>query len=91
MAKLARLRLTDEQLKQYQHQLSTVLEHIAKLSELSVEGVEPMAHPSDISNRLDDDLPTDSLAQSKVLSLVPQIEGEFIFVPKVLPGSDEDA
>ena len=55
VAKLARLRLTDEQLERYRGQLSAVLDHIAKLSELDVEGVEPMAHPSDLTNRLDDD------------------------------------
>ncbi len=91
VAKLARLRLTDEQRKQYQSQLSAVLEHIAKLSELDVEGVEPMAHPSDISNRLDEDKHVESLAQIDVLSLMPQTEGEYLVVPKVLPGSDEDA
>lgn len=91
VAKLAQLRLTDEQLKQYQSQLSTILKHIAKLRELNVEGVEPMAHPSDISNRLDEDNPADSLAQSEVLSLMPQVEGEYLAVPKVLPGSNDDA
>ena len=91
VAKLARLRLTDEQLKQYQVQLSSILKHIDKLSELDVEGVEPMAHPSDISNRLDEDNPADSLTQAEVLSIMPQIEGEYLAVPKVLPGSDEDA
>ena len=91
VAKLARLRLTDEQLKQYQAQLSSILKHIDKLSELDVEGVEPMAHPSNISNRLDEDNPADSLTQAEVLSIMPQIEGEYLAVPKVLPGSDEDA
>ncbi len=91
VAKLARLRLTDEQLKLHQNQLSTVLKHIAKLSDLNVEGVEPMAHPSDIANRLDADNPSDSLTQSQVLSLMPQVEGEYLAVPKVLPGSDDDA
>lgn len=90
VAKLARLRLSDEQLKQYQSQLSTILKHIDKLSELDVEGVEPMAHTSDISNRLDEDNPTVSLAQDEVLSLMPQVEGEYLAVPKVLRGSDED-
>lgn len=91
VAKLARLRLSDEQLKQHQSQLSSILKHIAKLSELDVDGVEPLAHPSDFSNRLDEDDPVDSLAQSEVLSLMPEVEGEYLAVPKVLPGSDEDA
>ena len=91
VAKLAQLRLTDEQIKLYQIQLSSILKHIDKLSELDVDGVEPMAHPSDISNRLDEDNPVDSLTQSVVLSLMPQVEGEYLAVPKVLPGSDDNA
>jgi len=91
VAKLAQLRLTDEQLKQYQNQLSTIIKHIDKLSELDVAGVEPIADSSDISNRLDEDNPVDSLTQSEVLSLMPQVEGEYLVVPKVLPGSDENA
>lgn len=91
VAKLARFQLTDKQLRQYQTQLSSVLKHIAKLSELDVSGVVPMAHPSDISNRLDEDHSVDSLTQDEVLSLMPMVEGEYLLVPKILPGSDEDA
>ncbi len=84
VAKLARLRLTDEQLERYRGQLSTVLDHIAKLSELDVEGVEPMAHPSDLTNRLDDDVPGPLLTRETVLGLAPATEGDYLAVPKVL-------
>ncbi len=84
VAKLARLRLTDEQLERYRGQLLTVLDHIAKLSELDVEGVEPMAHPSDLTNRFDDDVPGAMLARETVLGLAPATEGDYFAVPKVL-------
>ncbi len=88
VAKLARLRLSDEQLEQYRGQLSSVLDHIARISELDVEGVEPMAHPSDLVNRLDDDEPTESLSQQQILRIAPATEGQYLAVPKVLV-SDE--
>jgi aspartyl-tRNA(Asn)/glutamyl-tRNA(Gln) amidotransferase subunit C len=88
VAKLARLKLTDEQLEQYRSQLSTVLDHIAKLNELDVEGVEPMAHPGDLTNRLDDDVPGESLGVEQVLAIAPAIESQFLAVPKVL--TDEE-
>ena len=88
VAKLARLRLSDEQLEQYRGQLSSVLDHIARISELDVEGVEPMAHPSDLVNRLDDDEPAESLSQQQILRIAPATEGQYLAVPKVLV-SDE--
>ncbi len=84
VAKLARLRLTDEQLERYRGQLLTVLDHIAKLSELDVEGVEPMAHPSDLTNRFDDDVPGEMLPREKVLGLAPATDGDYLAVPTVL-------
>src|SRR5688572_8955253 len=57
VAKLARLKLSPQQLEQYRSQLSTVLEYVAKLNELDVRDVEPMAHPTDIMNRTEDDVP----------------------------------
>ncbi len=88
VAKLARLRLTDDELQEYRRQLSTVLEHIATLQLLDVDGVEPMAHPGDITNRLDEDEPTPSLSRKQVLKIAPATEGLFLAVPKVLPGDE---
>jgi aspartyl-tRNA(Asn)/glutamyl-tRNA(Gln) amidotransferase subunit C len=89
VAKLARLRLTDEQLELYRDQLSTVLDHIGKLNELDVDGVEPMAHPSDLTNRLDPDEPVASFTVEQVLNMGPAIEDHFLAVPKVLADEGE--
>lgn len=87
VAKLARLQLTDEQAERYQGQLTTVLEHFAKLGELDVDGVEPMAHPIGLVNRLDDDHAQPSMPTESVLGNAPAVEGDFIAVPKVLDDS----
>lgn len=86
VAKLARLRLSDEQLQRYRDQLSTILDHIAKLSEVDVQDVEPMAHPGDLTNRLDEDVVGESLPVETILAMAPAIEAGFGFiaVPKVL-------
>ena len=88
VARLARLRLTDEELERYRGQLLTVLDHIAKLNELDVEGVEPMAHPSDLVNRLDDDRVAESMEPQRLLALAPAVVPPYLAVPKVLPGPD---
>ena len=84
VAKLARLRLSDAQLEQYRTQLSSVLEYVAKLNELNVTNVEPMAHPTELNNRLDEDEPGPSLPLEHVLLNAPAIEDRFLAVPKVL-------
>ena len=84
VAKLARLKLDDRQLEQYRVQLSTVLAHIAKLKELDVTGVEPLAHPTELVNRLDDDVIATALSIEQVLVNAPAVEDHFLAVPKVL-------
>ncbi|MFO0873926.1 MAG: Asp-tRNA(Asn)/Glu-tRNA(Gln) amidotransferase subunit GatC [Phycisphaerales bacterium] len=84
VAKLARLRLSPEQVERYRSQLSAVLEHIAKLGELEVGDVEPMAHAFEMTNRLDDDVPGAAMPTSDLLRNAPAVEGPFLAVPKVL-------
>ena len=84
IAKLARLHLTDEQVERYRTQLSAVLEHVQKLAELELEGVEPLSHPIDLTNRLADDSPEPSLRAEVAMENAPQVEGSYIAVPKVL-------
>lgn len=44
IAHLARLKITDAEVGQYSKELGKVLGMIAELSEVNVEGVEPMVH-----------------------------------------------
>ena len=89
MAKLARLRLTDAQVEQYRTQLSSVLEYVAKISELDVAGVEPLAHPIELNNRLDEDevAPAHAMPLKHLVRNAPAVEDRFLAVPKVLDDS----
>ncbi len=84
VAKLSRLTLTNEQAHRFAQQLSSVLDHIAKLNELDVDGVEPMAHAMDMTNVLREDEPTPGLPVEAVLANAPQRSDPFFQVPKVL-------
>ncbi len=86
VARLARLRLSDQELQLYRAQLSSVLDHISKIRELDVEGVQPMAHPSDLTNRLDDDVVDEAMPRDVLLALAPEVQDSFLSVPKVLDG-----
>lgn len=91
VARLARLHLSDAQLESFRGQLSSVLDHIAKISELDVTDVEPMAHPTDIANRLDEDVvsPARAMSIEQLLAIAPAVEDRYLAVPKVLdaPGN----
>jgi aspartyl-tRNA(Asn)/glutamyl-tRNA(Gln) amidotransferase subunit C len=86
VARLARLELTSDQVQQYRQQLSDVLDHVATLSSVDVEGVMPMAHPIELTNRLADDIPVPSMPLEDLLANAPAIEGDYLAVPKVFGG-----
>jgi len=84
VAKLGRLKLDDEQVHFFAEQLSSTLEYVAKLSELDVDGVEPMAHPTAMTNRLRADEPTPGMDVDAALKNAPASDPPFFKVPKVL-------
>jgi len=84
VAKLARLRLTDDELDRFTGQLAAVLEHAADLETLDLAGVEPMAHPVPLTNVLRADEPVDALERDEVLAAAPSAEDGQFRVPPVL-------
>lgn len=84
MAKLARLRLSDEEVHAFARQLSDVLEHVSGLQSLDLDGVEPMAHALDLVNVLRDDTPGPTLTNDDALRNAPQPDPPFFGVTKVL-------
>ena len=59
-------------------ELSTVLDHIEKISELDLEGVEPTSHVVELVNVFRPDEPRESWARDKILELAPDpAEGGF--------------
>ena len=88
VAKLARLRLTDEELTRFTGQLGDVLEHAADLDLLDLAGVEPMAQPIPLSNVFRKDVPGPILDRDEVLAVAPAAEDGFFRVPPVLGESE---
>ncbi len=84
VAKLSRLALSDSQVRRFSEQLSTVLVHVAKLRELDVHHVEPMAHALDVTNVWRQDQPQSGIAVQAVLANAPETHPPFFKVPKVL-------
>lgn len=84
VARLARLELSDDELRLFTGQLAAVLDHAEDVAALDTEGVAPTAHPLPLRNVLRDDLVRPSLDRAEVLACAPEVEDDRFRVPPVL-------
>ena len=78
VARLARLELSEEEVDRMASELSAVLGHIEKISELDLDGVPPTSHVVDVANALRPDEPQPSLPREEALASAPAVaEGGF--------------
>ena len=88
VARLARLELTDEEVERMAGELSKVLDHIEKISELGdLADVEPTSHVVNVENVLRDDEPRPSLPAEAALASAPDPVEDGFRVPS--PGTAE--
>jgi aspartyl-tRNA(Asn)/glutamyl-tRNA(Gln) amidotransferase subunit C len=87
VARLARLRLDDAEVERMAGELSSILDHIEKIGELDLDGVEPTSHVIQVENVLRSDEPRPSLPRETALEQAPDpAEGGFR-VPSAGAGS----
>ena len=89
VAKLSRLELSEEQTRKFAGQLESILEYVAKIGEVDVSGVEPMAHALPVHNVFREDVAKAGLPVEDVLKNAPEMDGPFFKVPKVIGGEEE--
>jgi aspartyl-tRNA(Asn)/glutamyl-tRNA(Gln) amidotransferase subunit C len=71
VAKLARLKFSDEEIERLQPELSKILEHVEQMDRLELEGVEPTSHVVALQNVLREDVPRPSLPSERALEQAP--------------------
>jgi aspartyl-tRNA(Asn)/glutamyl-tRNA(Gln) amidotransferase subunit C len=71
VARLARLRLSDEEVERMAGELSGILEHVDRIGELDLDDVEPTSHVVDLENVLRPDRPRPSWPKDVVLEQAP--------------------
>ena len=81
MARLARLRLSDEEVERMAGELSTILDHVEKIEELDLEDVEPTSHVVGVENVLRADEPRPSWPRERVLAEAPDAADDGFRVP----------
>jgi aspartyl-tRNA(Asn)/glutamyl-tRNA(Gln) amidotransferase subunit C len=84
IAHLARLNLSDNDIDTYIPQLSKILDFIAQMNQADTSDITPLAHPLDISQRLREDIVTESNLRDKFQHIAPQKEAGLYLVPKVI-------
>ncbi len=78
VAKLSRLRLSDDEIETMAGELSAILEHVERISALDLDGVEPTTHVVELENVLRADEPRASLPREKALEPAPDpADGSF--------------
>ena len=86
IARLSRLRLTDDEVEAQRHDLSKILDFVAKLDELDTTDVEPTAHAVETSMRLREDTVEVRLTRDEVLQNAPAVQDHSFQVPKIIEG-----
>ena len=81
VARLARLELTDDEVAKFQEQLSAILDAVSTVSELDLSDVPPTAHPLELQNAWDEDVPRLCLPIDDVFANAPDRDGGFFRVP----------
>jgi aspartyl-tRNA(Asn)/glutamyl-tRNA(Gln) amidotransferase subunit C len=78
VARLARLRLSDEDVERMAGELSGILQHVDRIGELELDDVPPTSHVVDLVNVLRADEPRPSWPKDVVLGQAPDAaEGAF--------------
>ena len=84
VAKLARLKVGPDELDRFASQLSGILNHIDKISELDLSGVEPTSHVIGLANVFREDEPRPSVEREEALANGPEVERGAFRVPPIL-------
>jgi len=84
VAELAKLKLTDAEVALFQEQLSAILNYAARLDELDVEAISPMADVLPLQNVMRLDAPKASFPRDVMLKNAPDVEEGFVKVKVVL-------
>jgi aspartyl-tRNA(Asn)/glutamyl-tRNA(Gln) amidotransferase subunit C len=81
VARLARLKLSDEEVERMSGELSAILDHVDNINELDLEGVEPTTHVVPLENVLREDEPRPSLPRERALEQAPDADESGFRVP----------
>jgi aspartyl-tRNA(Asn)/glutamyl-tRNA(Gln) amidotransferase subunit C len=84
IAHLARIAVADDEVEHLRGELNAILAFVEQLSEVDVEGVEPMTSVTPMTMKKRADVVTDGEIADFVVKNAPASENHFFLVPKVV-------
>jgi aspartyl-tRNA(Asn)/glutamyl-tRNA(Gln) amidotransferase subunit C len=84
IAHLARIAVAESEVPHLQGELNAMLAFVEQLSEVNVDGVEPMTSVTPMAMKKRADVITDGGIADDIVRNAPATEGHFFLVPKVV-------
>ena len=84
IAHLARIAFAEEEIEPLQRELNAILAFVEQLSQVSVEGIEPMTSVIPMQMKKREDKVTEGDMADDIVKNAPATEDHFFLVPKVV-------
>ena len=84
IAHLARLAIGEDDIPEYARNLSNILNLVAQMEAVDTSGVDPMAHPLKMAQRLRDDAVSEPDGRERFQAIAPAVDAGLYLVPKVI-------
>lgn len=84
IAHLARIAVAEDEVAHLQGELNAILAFVEQLSEVNVEGVEPMTSVTPMEMKMRPDEATDGGIPAQIVKNAPASDDNFFLVPKVV-------
>ena len=84
IAHLARIAVKDEEISHLQGELNAMLAFVEQLTEVNIEGVEPMTSVTPMAMRKREDIVNDGDKAEAIVANAPASDRNFFQVPKVV-------
>ena len=84
IAHLARIAVSEAEVPPLQAELNAILAFVEQLSEVNVDGVEPMTSVTPMEMKKRQDIVNDGEIADDIVRNAPATEGHFFLVPKVV-------
>jgi len=84
IAHLARIRIGPDEVAAVRGDLESILGLFDELASVDTTGIEPMAHPLDLEQRLRDDIVAEDVSRETFQALAPRVQDGLYVVPPVI-------
>ena len=84
IANLARIAVAEDEIEHLQGELNSILAFVEQLSEVDVDGVEPMTSVTPMAMKKRPDVVTDGGIPDDIVKNAPAVQDHYFLVPKVV-------